>query len=91
VEGATAYLSHPTLYSLHVAPEISREGTQVTMLLDEHALLILTKFGGDVSVVEAVRVSESCWTLYVTHLDGTTTIWRAHLSLDGRWTLSPAY
>lgn len=38
---------------------------------------------------EVWRHSDSCFTVLVLDLDQRYNTWRAHLSLDDRWTLSP--
>lgn len=43
----------------------------------------------DFIACEAFRHSAEVWTLLVLDLDGTYNTWRASLSLDERWTLSP--
>jgi len=37
----------------------------------------------------AERHSELCWTVWVWDIDYSYYVWRAHYSVDGRWTLSP--
>jgi len=40
--------------------------------------------------IEHIRHSDECYTLVIFHLSGRYRVWRAFLSLDLRWTLSPA-
>jgi len=40
--------------------------------------------------VDYHRHSDDCYTLFILDVDYSYTGWRAHLSLDLRWTLSPA-
>lgn len=43
----------------------------------------------DYIVAELFHHSWQCYTVVVLDLDGTYNTWRANLSLDERWTLSP--
>lgn len=54
-------------------------------LLDE----LLDWFAPDCLWIAATRHSESAYTLDIMDLDYTLMAYRASLSLDGRWTLTP--
>jgi hypothetical protein len=43
----------------------------------------------DALAVDSEMHSGECYTITVLDLDYQYKVWRAHLSLDGRWTLSP--
>lgn len=52
---------------------------------------LLDRIDPDGNRVGYDRHSDGAYTLYVFKLDDSIAFWRASLSLDGRWTLSPIY
>lgn len=89
--GCTVTLHPTSLVPGHVTRAVGHKEPQVIDLPEEVRLLILLAHDLDVMEVEATQHSEDCWTVYCFTRKHGLRIWLAHLSLDGRWTLSPAY
>lgn len=65
-----------------------REECTILTLPDELEEL-LERIEPDYLGYDGTKHSDACYTLLLLTLDYRYTAWRAHLSLDDRWTLSP--
>jgi hypothetical protein len=65
--------------------------TEVTMLLPPEVEELLDRIDPGWMKCGVERHSDDALTLWLYGSDQLWSFWRAHLSLDGRWTLSPIY
>lgn len=89
MEGQTPYHLPPTPAPRHVLPRV-RPDWRNTIFKVPQALEDLIEFAHpDFLMAEAERHSDQAFTITVLTIDYKYIVWRAHLSLDDRWTLSP--
>lgn len=81
---------HPTsLGPRHVTRVVGPNGTQVTMLLPAGVTSLLNEFFPGHTSMFVERHSDQVYSFGMLDPDYRYTVWRASLSLDQRWTLSP--
>ena len=89
VEGEIPFLHPPRFAPRDVALESWMEGEPTILYLPEKLEELLERIEPDYLGYDATFHSNECYTIILLTLDYRYTAWRAHLSLDGRWTLNP--
>jgi hypothetical protein len=70
-------------------PRVGLQGRRTILALPEDLELLLERVEPEYLGYDATFHSLLCYTIVVLSIDYRYTAWRAHLSLDGRWSLSP--
>lgn len=89
MEGEIPILHPPRAAPRHVLPEPSGWGEPTILTLPDQLEELLERIEPDYLGYDATFHSNECYTIILLTLDYRYTAWRAHLSLDGRWSLTP--
>jgi hypothetical protein len=89
VEGESLFLHPLGQAPRDVALRDSIWGELTILTLPDELEGLLERIDPDYLGYDATFHSPECYTIILLTLDYRYTAWRAHLSLDGRWTLSP--